>query len=88
MCTSYICYYRNEVVALILRFNLAGWAHQSVAERNIVVQPGPLNVLSKERKNTEGPGERSFRLIDFGRSSSQEFNGREINYDKRSLQWS
>lgn len=79
---------QNEVVALILRFNLAGWAHQSVAERNIVVQPGPFNVLSKERKNTEGPGERSFRLIDFGRSSSQEFNGREINYDKRSLQWS
>lgn len=52
--------FRNEVVSLMHRFHQAGWVHQSVYERNILVQPGPLNVPYARRRN--------FRLIDFGRS--------------------
>lgn len=54
-----------ECASLLDRFHAAHWVHGSVAERNIVVQPGPLNEspLFHTSNSTK-----SFRLIDFGRS--------------------
>ena len=67
--------FRNEVVSLMHRFHQAGWVHQSVYERNILVQPGPLNVPYARRNRTVGQGKRNFRLIDFGRSYKKLDNG-------------
>ncbi|KAG8214876.1 hypothetical protein J3R82DRAFT_10046 [Butyriboletus roseoflavus] len=56
---------QDECASLLLRFQRAGWLHESVAPRNFLVQYG---------KPTEFPLMRglhpklSFRLIDFGRS--------------------
>ena len=56
---------RQECASLLYRFQAAGWSHNSFAERNIVMQPGPLS----ERPSYRGlSGISSFRLIDFGRS--------------------
>ena len=59
------------MTSLVHRFHRAGWIHRSVAERNILVQPGPITMPSSQRFMEEGQGapERKFRLIDFGRSS-------------------
>jgi hypothetical protein len=56
---------RQECASLLYRFHAAGWKHNSFAERNIVMQLGPLSVWPPFRglNNTL-----SFRLIDFGRS--------------------
>jgi hypothetical protein len=56
---------QEECASLLLRFQRAGWLHESVAPRNFLVQRGkptefPLTRLVKP--------ELSFRLIDFGRS--------------------
>ncbi|KAF8133336.1 hypothetical protein EV363DRAFT_1325980 [Boletus edulis] len=55
---------QEECASLVLRFQRAGWLHESLAPRNFLVQLG---------KPTEFPltlakPEPSFRLIDFGRS--------------------
>lgn len=55
------------MASLVHRFHKAGWAHSSIAERNILVQPGPITALLSEHNTTE-QDKRSFRLIDFGRS--------------------
>ncbi|KAG5647168.1 hypothetical protein DXG03_001123 [Asterophora parasitica] len=55
---------RNEVTSFMYRFHFEGWAHCSVYLRNILVQPGPLNV-SPPQRSMKLP---SFRIIDFGRS--------------------
>jgi hypothetical protein len=72
---------RIELASLVHRFHEAGWTHQSVAQRNILVQPGPITAHAlhdhhsspshrkRERNTTEGQGTNSFRLIDFGRSA-------------------
>ncbi|KAG6843743.1 hypothetical protein H0H87_001044 [Tephrocybe sp. NHM501043] len=54
----------NEALSYIYRFHFAGWAHGSVYPRNILAQPGPLDVPPSQRRNATP----SFRLIDFGRS--------------------
>ncbi|KAF9565508.1 hypothetical protein CPC08DRAFT_683586 [Agrocybe pediades] len=64
---------RNECASLIYRFHEEGWWHGSVAQRNIVKQPGPLSAWPLERhfnaRERGGLGKDwSFRLIDFGRS--------------------
>ncbi|KAF8835880.1 hypothetical protein BDN67DRAFT_974824 [Paxillus ammoniavirescens] len=56
---------KQECAALLFRFHLAGWLHESFAERNILIQKGhpttfPLNRMVNPTH--------SFRLIDFGRS--------------------
>ncbi|KIM53991.1 hypothetical protein SCLCIDRAFT_1222418 [Scleroderma citrinum Foug A] len=56
---------REECVSLLLRFNNADWLHDSVAERNFLVQRGPPTMWPLERTITD---QLSFRLIDFGRS--------------------
>ncbi|KAJ7118708.1 hypothetical protein C8R44DRAFT_789049 [Mycena epipterygia] len=55
---------RAECWSLVYRLHHAGWAHGSVAARNIVVQPGPMTAPQGWLR---GP-ELSFRVIDFGRS--------------------
>ena len=56
---------REECVSLLLRFNQAGWLHDSIAARNVLVQKGPPTMWPLERAITD---QLSFRLIDFGRS--------------------
>ncbi|KIM53988.1 hypothetical protein SCLCIDRAFT_1222410 [Scleroderma citrinum Foug A] len=56
---------REECVSLLLRFNDAGWLHESVAERNFLMQEGLPTMWPLERQFTD---QLSFRLIDFGRS--------------------
>ncbi|KAF8882003.1 hypothetical protein BD779DRAFT_1544377 [Infundibulicybe gibba] len=60
---------RQECGSLILRFHDAGWTHGSVADRNVLAQPGPLSTLPIFRNLPSHPERRSFRLIDFGRSA-------------------
>ncbi|KAI6012992.1 hypothetical protein EDC04DRAFT_2760391 [Pisolithus marmoratus] len=61
---------RKECASLWLRFNHAGWLHESIAERNILVQTGLPTQWPIERHIPEFGDEpvNSFRLIDFGRS--------------------
>ncbi|KAI6028001.1 hypothetical protein BKA83DRAFT_32882, partial [Pisolithus microcarpus] len=61
---------REECASLCLRFNNAGWLHESIAERNVLVQPGLPTQWPIERNVSESDAEtrKSFRLIDFGRS--------------------
>ncbi|KAF8193402.1 hypothetical protein BJ912DRAFT_848431, partial [Pholiota molesta] len=68
---------KYECGALVYKFHHAGWVHGSVARRNIVRQPGPLNASPEERmmnsKKRNGVGtDWSYRLIDFGRSRRYE----------------
>jgi hypothetical protein len=56
---------RQECASLLYRLHNAGWTHGSLAERNLLMQPGPLS----DRPLSRGlDGTSSFRLIDFGRS--------------------
>ncbi|KAF9483235.1 hypothetical protein BDN70DRAFT_342828 [Pholiota conissans] len=70
---------KNECAALVFKFHQGGWTHGSIARRNIVRQPGPLNAFPEQRKlNAKKRGGRgedwSYRLIDFGRSTFIETN--------------
>ena len=47
----------------MLRLHENGFVQQSVSDRNLLVQPGPLTV-APEKRSLKTP---SFRLIDFGR---------------------
>ncbi|KAF8133239.1 hypothetical protein EV363DRAFT_1430579 [Boletus edulis] len=51
---------QEECASLLLRFQRAGWLHESVASRNFLVQRGAFPLMD--------PMVPSFRLIDFGRS--------------------
>lgn len=61
---------REECASLFLRFNDAGWLHESIFERNVLVQRGLPTQWPIQRDNSIGEMEpqNSFRLIDFGRS--------------------
>ncbi|KAK7691149.1 hypothetical protein QCA50_006252 [Cerrena zonata] len=59
---------RNECASLFYRFHSAGWLHQSVYERNVLVKKGSLFEWPIQRSSQD----RRFRLIDFGRSSKIE----------------
>ncbi|EIW86207.1 hypothetical protein CONPUDRAFT_44143, partial [Coniophora puteana RWD-64-598 SS2] len=60
---------RNECASLLLRFHHEGWLHNSFAERNILVQAGPITDWPLGRMFSD---KYSFRLIDFGRSAKYE----------------
>jgi hypothetical protein len=57
---------KQECASLLYRLHEAGWNHRSFFERNILMQLGPLSEwpLFRTQRNVK-----SFRLIDFGRSS-------------------
>jgi len=57
---------KHECASLLYRFHEAGWIHGSYSERNVVMQLGPLNHWPLCRSVSDV---RSFRLIDFGRST-------------------
>ncbi|KAI6124329.1 hypothetical protein EDD17DRAFT_1486068 [Pisolithus thermaeus] len=61
---------REECASLFLRFNQAGWLHESIALRNVLFQPGLPTQWPIERDIPDSDVEtrKSFRLIDFGRS--------------------
>jgi hypothetical protein len=54
---------RREVYSLLLRLHQGDCLQGSFYGRNVVCQPGPLNVAPEDR-SPENP---SFRIIDFGR---------------------
>ena len=56
---------QEECASLLLRFQRAGWLHESFAPRNFLVQRGKPTEFPLTRKVNP---ETSFRLIDFGRS--------------------
>ncbi|KAG6379323.1 hypothetical protein JVT61DRAFT_11782 [Boletus reticuloceps] len=56
---------QEECASLLLRFENAGWLHESVAPRNFLVQLGKPTEFPMTRMVKP---EQSFRLIDFGRS--------------------
>ncbi|KAI6111556.1 hypothetical protein EDD16DRAFT_1433656, partial [Pisolithus croceorrhizus] len=63
----------EECASLCLRFNQAGWLHESIALRNVLVQPGLPTQWPIERDNSRDnsrydPEIHSSRLIGFGRS--------------------
>ena len=64
------------VLSLIRRLNIAGFIQHSIAERNILVQPGPLSKPLAER-SMKTP---SFRIIDFGRGRNMK--ERAQKYDR------
>ena len=59
---------REECFSLIKRLHKAGFTNGSMYMRNMVVQPGPLNVPRPERTMKQP----SFRIIDFGRVETRE----------------
>ncbi|KAF8557556.1 hypothetical protein OG21DRAFT_277328 [Imleria badia] len=60
---------QEECASMLLRFQRAGWLHESVAPRNFLVQRGKPTEFPLSRQVKP---ERSFRLIDFGRSRKYE----------------
>ncbi|KZV77143.1 hypothetical protein PENSPDRAFT_597002 [Peniophora sp. CONT] len=58
---------RNTCAALYFHFMEGGWTQNSMAERNVVVQPGPISDWPVFRGQDRR--QRSFRLIDFGRAA-------------------
>ena len=56
---------QEECASMLLRFQRAGWLHESVAPRNFLVQRGKPTEFPLTRQVKPEP---SFRLIDFGRS--------------------
>jgi len=64
---------QEECASLLLRFQRAGWLHESFAPRNFLVQRGKPTEFPLTR---ECNPEASFRLIDFGRSRKYD-NGSE-----------
>ncbi|KAF8840604.1 hypothetical protein BDN67DRAFT_951330 [Paxillus ammoniavirescens] len=59
---------QEECRSLLLRFHAAGWLHESVAARNILVQDRLPTEFPASWLTTEAERSPSFRLIDFGRS--------------------
>ncbi|KZP17977.1 hypothetical protein FIBSPDRAFT_864368 [Athelia psychrophila] len=72
----------EECSSLFYRLHEAGYAHNSIAARNMVVQPGPLSELPEKRGRD---GTKSFRLIDFGRTERME-SSRERKGEERETQ--
>jgi hypothetical protein len=60
---------QEECASLLLRFQRAGWLHESFAPRNFLVQLGKPTEFPLVRQIKPEP---SFRLIDFGRSRKYE----------------
>ena len=64
---------REECFSLVKRLHKAGFTNGSMYVRNMVVQPGPLNVPRPERTMKQP----SFRIIDFGRAVSLRRTGKD-----------
>ena len=78
-------HYRKECASLYYRFHNAGWRHGSVAARNILVQRGPLSARPRSRSgfgSNPEVQEKSFRLIDFGRSKENAQRGSTASMEK------
>ncbi|VDC02512.1 unnamed protein product [Peniophora sp. CBMAI 1063] len=58
---------KSTCAALYLMFAEGGWTQNSMAERNVVIQPGPITDWPVFRGMSSR--QRSFRLIDFGRAA-------------------
>ena len=56
----------------MLRCNHAGWLHESIAERNVVMQKVRVPTIRTAQKMSLPKREMRFRLIDFGRSWKEE----------------
>lgn len=56
--------FRHECLSLIRRLHYANFKHNSIFERNILIQNGPLQYPPWKRSALH----RRFRLIDFGRT--------------------
>ncbi|KAH9959957.1 hypothetical protein BC827DRAFT_424009 [Russula dissimulans] len=65
---------REIIFGLLDRLHAANFVQGSVYERNILIQPGPLNVPWAER-SMQKP---SFRIIDFGRGECPSVSGLSI----------
>ncbi|KAF7311586.1 hypothetical protein MKEN_01061300 [Mycena kentingensis (nom. inval.)] len=59
---------KKECWSLLYRLHEADWLQQSVAPRNIVMQPGPLTVSQGSRSGSGTAADMRFRVIDFGRA--------------------
>ncbi|KAJ7273170.1 hypothetical protein C8J57DRAFT_1317000 [Mycena rebaudengoi] len=59
---------KKECWSLLYRLHEAEWVHESVAERNIMMQPGPMTTPQGWMRSVPGLTAVSFRVIDFGRS--------------------
>ncbi|KAJ7184285.1 hypothetical protein C8R46DRAFT_857392, partial [Mycena filopes] len=61
---------KKECWSLVYRLHHADWVHESVAERNIMMQTGPLTTPQGWMRGYESATAAgvSFRVIDFGRS--------------------
>jgi len=82
----------EQSASLVYRFHEEGWIHGSVAQRNILRQPGPLSSFPAIRAiNAEKRGgleeEWSFRLIDFGRSHKTTTNNNLIAEESKLTGW-
>lgn len=66
---------KNACAALYFLFMEGGWCQNSMAERNILVQPGPISEWPAFRGLDRR--QRSFRLIDFGRAAPL---GKDLEY--------
>ena len=62
---------RRECMTLLKRLHHAGFVHNSVYERNFMLQNGPLH-LSPFERSSKHP---RFRLIDFGRTTKGDDSG-------------
>ncbi|KAJ8588562.1 hypothetical protein M405DRAFT_247812 [Rhizopogon salebrosus TDB-379] len=74
---------KHECASLLFRFHRAGWLNGSFAARNILWQRG---------KPTEWPAQRaysqkSFRLIDFGRSKEIDSHHARLEEQEKALHW-
>ncbi|KAF9563800.1 hypothetical protein CPC08DRAFT_304843 [Agrocybe pediades] len=87
----------DECLSLLYRMHDEGWLHGSVYCRNIVWQAGPLSAHPIMRQMDEYPTakghlwgrQRSFRLIDFGRSGTMESLDDyedDMEYDERKVE--
>ncbi|KLO09417.1 hypothetical protein SCHPADRAFT_943650 [Schizopora paradoxa] len=65
---------RRECWSLLERLHLGGFVHNSVYERNVLVQNGPIQWSPFERSSLHP----RFRLIDFGRSQEDEAGTRAL----------
>ena len=64
---------RQECFSLLRRLHLAGYIHNSVYQRNILMQNGPLTAPPFKRSQEH----LRFRLIDFGRAERLEVAAKE-----------
>lgn len=68
---------------MLRRVHFAGFTQGSIAERNWLMQPGPLHVHPDERSYTKP----SFRLIDFGRCVHQKAGPGFTTKEEEEITW-